>query len=178
MNCRYFQRHFQMKYFDRRMTAEDQKRLWRHLNSCERCRDCFTELQEILGSLSGAPLITPQPDLERRIIDRIKQTPFPTRVPAGSIFAQVPLLLLLMILILGINLRTATLFDLVEPAGQLINHSSFALILIQNIWDTINCIFPIQVSGVMAQLQWISLMVILTSLTLLVRNVVSKIKTE
>jgi hypothetical protein len=186
MNCRYFQRHFQMKYFDRAMTAADQDRLWRHLNSCERCRACFTELQEILDSLPTIPSMTPPPDFERRIMDRIKQTPhtqaqplkgpFTWRTPSGSILALIPLLLLQMILILGINLRSATIFDLVEPAGQIINHCSLILILIQNTWAALSHLFPAQFSGIMAQLQWMSLLIMITALSLLVWKVVLKLK--
>jgi hypothetical protein len=64
-----------MRYFDRDLSGNKQKRLDRHLDSCSKCRLLFSQLIRIMDTLENTKPVEPEPHLERLVMDRIMLLP-------------------------------------------------------------------------------------------------------
>jgi hypothetical protein len=178
MNCK--QSHDQlMRYFDHNIKNKEWELLNQHLNSCKSCFDLFNHLQGILDALETAQPVEPPPGLEKLTLQRIRS--LPASQPNGQyeftklIYASVSIVALSLVLVIGLSLKNANLFDLILLGRHLTYSFSGIVINVQIIYEVVSGFFATTLFSIFRQIEFVYMAAIPVTFFLAIKTVFAKL---
>jgi hypothetical protein len=162
-----------MRYFDHKLSREEQDLFYKHLDHCPECRNLYDDLDHILTPLEAAGPVEPDPGIEQIILEKIQEQPVSLSRPepglAKLIYVWVAFACILLMLAIQWTLGGMDFPQLLLQIRQYINSFSGIALDLQIIYQFIASIFTQGLVSILWEIHYIGLAAFLFGIILTIR---------